>query len=568
VSQFFLKGPGWKGIGDDKDAEGCILVVVNAGGNRYCFGTRDVEVNESGDYNPMHFIGCILNDPVASEEVDPFSRNVSVQKFRFNVGADFFPIKEMRQAGIILQDSDVDVYWYVTNRGFTLEQALHILSGKLLNPSYNEEKNVSSFEVEDIRLIGEEPFPPLIATGDKLDGVTWTVDTAFNGKPYPIVIGAIKQLPIIRMTQGVGDDRYLVMHDPFSEYSANPVTTVYENDSDLGVINAQDRDTDEEDNPYWYAEVAGPPTSASLTADVTGHTPATLDETITYLLRFFGNKSDMFDVGSIEDLKRAFVDITLGFAVNNRETDGVLGIIRNRLSSLLPFATIQKGAQYVFKPLLWDRDVVKHLSFKKNIVRKISGPIETRRSQIFNSFTVNYDRSGLRGDFNGSIVRDWNNSEKCSLSEKRYGKRAFGDIDAGDLADSASAKWLMNWLIETYSIMRVFVGYECSLDVANVQLFDTVSIDDEYEGWDHGPLFKVIGITRPTGTTIGLSLVNKEDYVDVYAVNQPIVAYSPTIAPDTLPALGGGWGDGRIDKTDGDVGDGNWGDGTPDGGPW
>lgn len=516
MNDFLLKKSGWQDIGNDPRAQGCILVVINASGHRYCFGTIDTNVPEIVGGDELHFIAAILNEPTHKETVDPFTRVSTIQEFDFDVMGEHFSIPELRKNGVILQDIDVDVYWHVVGRGMALEQAFHVLKGKLVNPSYDEEQDISSFSVVDARLSGELPFPPVVLkrglislSGDQVESL---------GKPYPIVIGSVNKLPILDIGSP-GLTQFLALHDPLSELSGSPATALYDgDDGSTPGIGSQSFGTDAAGNRYLQVDTSGgtPTQGRDVTVDVTGHTPATVNEAIKYMLSFFGDEADIFDLSSLNRIKSKMSAITLGMAFNHRENSGVLGIIRDRLSKVLPFAMIQRGTKYAFEPISWDRDVTKILSFGKNLTRKIHGPIETSRSEIYNSFTVKYGLSGFRGDYRGCIVRDWSDSYSCLKSSKRYGKRAMPDVDAGDLADEESANWLIEWLIETFSKMRVKVGYEATLDAVNVRLFDNVRVIDEYENWD--ALFKVVGIERVTGPTIGLDLISMDDYTEVYGI--------------------------------------------------
>jgi len=534
MSGFYLVGDGWAGIENDRDAFSCILLKINAGGNLITLGSKDVEIYEIEDGRLLHFEGGIVNDPIHKESVDPFSRNLDIQSMKFSVLGEYFPFIEIRRSGIVLSDIEVDVYWHVSGEGHTLEQSFHLLRGKITGNTFNEEKNIVTLTVSDQRLTSAKVFPPAIATNADLDAGVMSLDNEFNGCVYPFIVGTVKKVPVLKMTDSTpGNDRYIIMLDTHNEFAAGAVTELYDGDAILTKV-ADGRTNDVRGVGYWYQTSSDSPDTKDFTADVTGHEPDTVDEVIAYLLRFFSDDPDIFDLTSLDNLKITFQNIVLGFVVNARVNDGALGIVRNRLSQLLPFSMIQRNAKYSFIPLIWDRNVVKHLSTERNIIRKASGPTETPRSNIYNSFVVKYGLSGFRGDYTGAVVRDFDNSEECDISKKRYGERVMPDVNAGDLADLASASWLITWLIETYSKNRVCISYICDLDVVDVQIWDTVSVEDLWEGWDHRPLFKVLAVYRGTGGTIQLDLISVDDYVDVYAVNQPIVEYTPVIAPDNI----------------------------------
>ena len=533
-SRFYLQPDTgkWSDLFADETAVGCILVDVNAAGRRYCMGTIDIVLNEVGSGRPLHFVDAIQNDPIHEESFDPFSRESSVQAMSFEVKGEHFPIRELRRSGVLLQDVQVDVYWYVANHEYSLDQALPLLSGKLVEPVYDEARNVSSFRVEDARLRGERPFPPVVATQDKIGGLL----DEHSGKPYPVVIGVVKKLPLLDISNGSWDD-FLVMQDRSNEWETPAqVSAIYDGDATgPPTENAEAQATDGDGNMYIHVTTLAGTSTRDVTADVTGHTPATPGETVRYLINSYGDDPDVFDLTSVDKLDLHMGNVTLGLAFNEQVRGGVLAAIRDRLGSVLPFGVVQRGGKYAFEPCVWDRDVVKHLRMGTNIYRKTANPTETKRSSLYNSFVVKYGRTGYRGDHTGCVLADPESDGSCSVSEERYGRTMPLEVDAGDLADEESARWLLNWLIETYSKTRVFVGYRCSLDAVNVRLLETVMVTDEEEWWD-GVLFKVIGIRRGTGPWIDLDLVSVDDYSEVYQVNRPVISEVLT------PAAGGPFG--------------------------
>jgi len=507
----------WTRLPVDEAATACILVDIRTSNKRYCFGTKDVVVRETGTGDALHFVGAITNDPIHKESVDPFSRDFSVQSMSFEMGADYFPLRDIRKAGIVLQDVDVDVYWHITGRDYTLEQSHLLLSGKITKPFFDSDKWKSTFSVEDVRLFGERPFPPIAATQDLLTNLA----DEDSGKPYPVVVGAVKKLPVLDISGGSSDE-FLVMQDRNGEFGAGgKVSAVYDGDEGALAISGQDNtQTDADGNTYYRVLTVGDAaTTRDVTVDVTGHSSASPADAIRYLLSFFGDDDNIFDLYYIKKIDLAMDGVTLGLAFNDRSGGGVLDMVRNRVSSLLPLAMIQRGPKYAFIPLVWTRDVVKHLRTDINIIGKTASVTETERSSIFNNFVVKYSMSGFRGESTGCVTADKDSDDSCRVSWRRYGMSQSMDINAGDLADEQSARWLLNWCIETYSKMRVFVSYRCTLDAVDVGLWDTVMVTDDDEDWTD-TMFKVIGEHRGTGPYVDFDLVSVDDYTDVYDVNK------------------------------------------------
>lgn len=513
MSGHFLKGEGWREAVAAPGATGVILVRVNAGGINYFLSTLDLEMKEDANGRAVRFVGAIVNDPVLEESVDVFSRQSSVYSLTFDVMEEHFPVTELRKSGVLMQDVDVDVYWSV--KGLRFDQAVLMVSGKLTEPTYREDRKVASFKVEDGRLENQAPFPPVVATAT---GLANLVDE-YAGHPYPVVVGSASMLPVMDVDSTAPGITYLAMLDQQNEFSGSPVSAIYDGD-DAGAPHTftQSQQTDSLGNRYWQVVVtSGALTSKDVTVDVTGHVDTRPDQVIRYLMQFFGGNRETFDLGSLDEVARFMSDVELGMMFNSRDRGGVLNAVRSRISGVLPLTMIQRGAKYEFAPIVWDRNVVRHLSYDKNISRITSGPTETRRSDVFTDFVIRYGRSGLRGDHLGAIHRNHDNSYECAQARRWYGENAMPEVDAGDVSNRSGAEWLMGQVIETYAKMRVFAEYACDLEVANVRLLDTVKVVDPYQGFD--TLFKVVKIRRGTTPEIGLGLVSIDDYVNVYGVN-------------------------------------------------
>ena len=509
----------WRKLGADNKAYGIFCLVINAG-RRYLISTADIDIYDEKNQDWLHFVGAILNDISYSETVDVYTMDASsTTRINIECMSEHFPLNEIRTRGYLLQDIEIDIYWYIANADHSWRNAIHLLKGKLTNPLWDEERGVSKFSVEDYRLQYSNPFPPVIAISDNLSGLY----SEHEGKPYPIVIGEVKRLPVLDISNGSWDE-FLVMSDILNEFGGgglNLITGIYDGDTAPNTLaeSAEGQTTDSASNRYYYVQCVGDAaTTRDVTVDVEGYDGSDVGDIFRYLLMFFGDDADLFEYSSYEKLSKAFTAINLGFGINERLEHGVLGLIQERLARVLPVVMFQRGGKYRFEPVLWTRDIVKRLSFEKNILNCTTLPTETPRNNIYNSFVVNYARSCYKGDFTGSIVQDWNNNRYCQLSKKRYGPRPMNTIDAGDISNANGANWIANWNIETFSKVRVQTSYECSFDMMNVPILSNVRVFNEYEGWDHGPIFKVVGLHYGTGPTIGVDLLSVDDYFGVYGI--------------------------------------------------
>ena len=506
---------GWVGVGDDPKAYGVYLVEIDAG-RVYRLATFRVEVIDSRGARTQ-YEDAILNDLNDISKIDIFSRKATKSGISVQVAMNRLPLDEIRRTGVVLQNCVVDVYWGIAGKDHTIDQAIHVLNGTMSAPVVNEVAGRVSFRVQERRVLRDRPFPPVVA----VDSVIAAIDPEALGKAYPIVIGTVGKTTAFSIDDPT-NEKFLVAADPNGEFSGAPVTAVYEGDDPMaGEPAGQGRESDTAGNAYWYFTTAGGggPTGKDVTVDFTGSSEDSFAEAVRYLIQNFSDYTSTIDLDSLRTLDTEVRNITMAMIVNQQSSNGVIDFIRSRMLKQVPVVMWQTGGKYQFKSLWWNRNIVKRLSFDKNILLKKSAPAETPLSGIYNSFTVNYAMSGFRGDNQGCLVRDWDSDALCKESANRYGKRYMPPFSAPDVADGNGAVMIMHWLVETFSRMRVFVSYVCTSDVVDVHLLDTVEVFDEFEGWTHGPLFRVVGISRFTGPQIILDLVSVDDYTDVYRIN-------------------------------------------------
>lgn len=530
-------GPNWELLNKEDKGKCAILVTLNAGGHKYYFGTLDMVVQEFETGNHLHFNGCIMNNPTYSETVDPFNKSFATSQFTIEVMDEFFPVKELRQSGMLLQDIDAEVVWFIDNDILVLEQFQRLMIGKLSKVLFHEQSGKVSFTIRQLRMRKDKPIPGVLATTDTLSSLLHSDD---RGKAYPIIIGDAKRVPVLDLTtEGAGNTYYLVMHDVEAEFVSGdtPVSAVYNGD-ETATLNAQSPQTDAENNRYWRIDAddgAGGFLGREVNVDVVGHQPTTLIEVVRFLVTNFSNNTDAYDIASLLKYARDFSTIEISAIFNQRESGNIFELISQRLVKQLPFMVMERADKIYFRSLFWDREVVMKLKFGRNLIRMTSPVRETDIDQIRNSFTITYQRSGYRDERRGAILKNADNDFYCLDSKHRYGERALEEFSAGDVANEEGALKILNWYVETYTRMRVMVSYEVNLEAAHIRLWDTVRVYDEYQDWDHGPYFKVVGIKYSTGATIGLDLMSIDDIANVYDVNRRDADVSLPFIPPPSP---------------------------------
>jgi hypothetical protein len=425
--------------------------------------------------------------------------------------AQYFPVEDVIVSGQSLTAIKAKVYWAMKN--LALDQAFLLIDGVIQGFSYDEAAGTVGFSVIDNQLAGDRRFPPHAVTKESFPNAP---EESF-GRPYPIVIGSVKKVPSIDIS--ADNTKFLAMDDVLGQFTGSLATDVYDEDSDL-TIDSEALETDAEGNEYWSVTVTSSSDSNDVTMDIVGSS-GNLFDAVVFLLNGFSSKSDIFDLSSLLHVGREFELLTLSAVFNEVVDGGVSQVIRERFLKEFPIGIVQRAKKFYFQSLLWDRDVRKHLSFHKNLIARISPPEEIGRGQLANSFLVQCGMSGLRGDSITAFTRDKTNDAICHQSDFRYGDLGKRSISIPDVSDDESALWLLNWIVDTYSKMRVRVSYLANFEALDLNLWDTVQVFDEYYGWDHGPLFKVVGYTLGAANGVGLELLSVDDSFDVYRVNKP-----------------------------------------------
>jgi methionine-rich copper-binding protein CopC len=516
-----LIGTGWRDIHLQPESHGLFLVIVNISGRKYCFSTKGISVREQSDnsitvnHNWLQFIPALLNSPSFKIEVNPLEKRFSQTAFSFQVNGNYFPIRDFRKLGINFQSTIVDVYWYITDRGFSLKDCYHIIHSEISEWNFNEEENFVEFSVIDKQFEGDNIFPPGIINAETIS----TAPSESAGKRYPVVIGTAYKVPAYEISAGTMT-RFLVLDDASGEFTASSVALVAYDGDNVVVIDSQGSATDGFGRKYNYIDFqVAVVESKEITVDILGHMPADLKSVIQFLFSSYSSYYDYYDGYSLNCISNEFSPITLSMVFNDDIGNGVIHVIRERLLQQFPLLMYQDEGKLKFQHLLWTRDVTKILSFDKNIYSMTSEVSETPRANVFNSYNMNYGTSGLRGDFLGSIQRNKINDAMCYFSDMRYGSSLAKNFDVPDVTDISGGLFILNWMIETFSKMRVMVSYHVSFDCANVKIWDTVRVYDKYQGWFHGPYFKVIGITYREEKGLIFDLISLDDYYDVYSVN-------------------------------------------------
>lgn len=513
---FLLRRDGWRDVGHNRSACGVFVLEIALAGERRFYATRAMDVREFPGGPLVRCVPAVLNSPAFVQSVDPYSRQFNVNEVQFTLMTAQFPIAQLSRSGQDTAQIQARVHWMVAGMEFDLDQAFLLVDGLVTGLQYSEESDRVSFSVVDNQLAGDRRFPPHAVTIETFAPAA--VPAESFGKSYPVVIGSVKKLPLINIS--TDKTRFLVMDDPASQFSGALVSAIY----DVDTTRAKDSEgsgTDLRGNNYYYVDITGDAaTSEDVTADVDNGIDGGLADAIFYLLTCYSSKTDIFDMASLMKVRDEFLAAKLSIVFNTPSDEGVVQVVKERLIKQFPITIVQRGKKFYFQSLLWDRDVCKVLSTDTNIVGVVSEPSEVDRSLLANEFVVSAGTSGLRGESTSAVVRNKDNDAICLTSKSRYGELGRKEISAADLEDSEGATWLMNWTVLTFALKRVRVSYLCTLDGVDVNLWDTVQVYDRYQGWTHGPLFKVVGIQLGEASGVIVHLLSLDDWFDVYCVNR------------------------------------------------
>jgi len=514
---FLLQRDGWIYAAANRKSRGTFVVDINIAGWRGCFSDVDFSILEFANGPSVRCNSALLSLPEYKIEVNPYERTFNLSSLSFSMIADCLPINNFLKSGLSFSGIKVKVYWLILNNEFSLDQAFLIVDGTATNFQYSEPDNVVNFDIVDEQLGGDCTFPPRAITLDTFPESLGINEESY-GKCYPVIIGSVKKMPVLDIT----DDRtrYLVLDDPHGRISGTPVSKAYDGDNEIAVgAISQAADVDALGNTYWYADVTSDPSlSNDVTVDIDAGNAALVDA-ISFLLTY-SEKFDVFDLNSLKKLSHELSALTFALVFNEAVDGGVIGAIKERLIKELPISIFQRGKKYYFQSLFWDRDIRKSLSTDTNILQTISSPTEISNEIMCNDFVVTAGISGLRGDSAAAVGRNRFNDALCATNAMRYGSVGRKEISLPDAADSKSATWMANWLVETFARKRVRVSYLCTFDVLDLNPWDTIQVFDHNMGWTHGPLFKIVGMTFGSTNGIILNLLSLDDYFDVYGINQ------------------------------------------------
>jgi hypothetical protein len=513
---FPLLRDGWSAVAWDRAAAGAFVLELDLAGERHFYSTKPMGMCEFSGGPWIICTSAVLNQPTYSMSVDPYSRQFSINNVQFVLMAARFPIAQLVRSGLDFSKIPAKVRWIIDGRDLDLDQALLLIDGFVSGLQYSEASDQVSFAVVDNQLTGDRLFPPRSVNTATFSAAAIPAESF--GKCYPVVVGAASKMPVIDIS--TDKTRYLVMDDPVGQFSGGLVSAVYDGDA-TKAENAEAEGTDLRGDGYWYVDITGDAAeSMDVTVDVDNGIPGEMVDAIFYLLNCYSNKRDMFDMTSLWRVRNEFNSVTFSIVFNSVVQGGVIQAIRERLLKEFPLLIIQQGAKLCFQGLFWDRQASKVLSTDSNILSVVSEPSEIDRSQLANEFDIRGGISGLRGDSLCAISRNKDNDATCLTSYGRYGELGMRSVDVPDVADADGLWWLMEWMVQTYALKRVRVSYLCTLDAVSVRLWDTVRVYDHYQGWTHGPLFKVVGIQYGESNGIALDLLSVDDSFDVYAVNR------------------------------------------------
>lgn len=493
-------GSSWN---NDADALGVFLLEIEVGGVMYFFSSVDIDVVDD-EGRTFKYEPAIIERNSFSESVDVFSRSANTSQMRFELSLDMLPLDDHRSNGVVLQNSSANVYWglYKTNddppyrRNF-----IHIIDGEMTDIRIDIQKNECGFAVKERSVVRDRLFPPYAITEDLMAGITANadVDDESVGKAYPVIIGNVKRIPLV-FIDGTSSNVFFVAHCPGDTTYTGTTQLYLGDDSTALTISVDQYDTDADGNGVWAVSTVENPTAEAdqrnVTADFTGASFTKIGQCIQWLVNNYSDHKDLIDIESLNHFDTMFPGIEVALYINDFIDGGIFTLIRGRIIQQLPAAFYFDGTKHKLLSLGWnDRTPVKTLSLDNGIHEKVGPVMETSKSAIQNDFVFRYEKSLARGEDMGVFQFKPDNHHKCNESALLFGKRAASTVNLGDLVDGI--RNIAEWYVETFSKMRLQAKYRCSMYAADLQLWDTVEIIDDDEGWDTA-LFKVVGIERPS----------------------------------------------------------------------
>jgi len=131
-----------------------------------------------------------------------------------------------------------------------------------------------------------------------------------------------------------------------------------------------------------------------------------------------------------------------------------------------------------------NKHVKAELTWRIELIDRVTDVEESPRSQIFNRFELKYMYNPRLNEYIKTKFRDPSNSRMCKISRELFGLLDFGAIESVDITQDLVADFVLDWYVNAYALPTYYVEYVLPLRFSWLDLGDWVEITDENFNWD------------------------------------------------------------------------------------
>lgn len=353
-----------------------------------------------------------------------------------------------------------------------------------LTEPYKCEGQALTTTLNDPRTTADGPFPPYVVEEDSWENAA---DTA-RGLPYPVIYGS-GIVEALRVDASASQPRFVVTVGHGFE-----VQTIWRNGaSATGSFTVDNADYDDLGRPVTTVLAnLGAFTWADSDRVIVQARRSETEETLQ-ALDIMRDVLERYSPGGVDLVNRPlFADAQsrlgslLARAIVNEDSTVLSWIESGFLASFPQIALVWEGGRV--GPVVTDMRAPPRARLELgggDLLFRLTDPVETPRSQLFNRFKLVYDYDARLDSYAGIIQRGPDSSVLCSVSAGAMGARVHPTIEALAIRDRIAAETTIDWLVAHRTLPSAYVEYATTPRLfVTLRRGDTVDlVDPDFPGW-------------------------------------------------------------------------------------
>lgn len=143
-------------------------------------------------------------------------------------------------------------------------------------------------------------------------------------------------------------------------------------------------------------------------------------------------------------------------------TDGMIAYVEQNFLGSFPMIGTMWGLGGSYGPVVFDRRLDASASLTAGqypLIGRASSVTETPSEELYNQFLVRYNYNAMDDTYEAEASRSPDDSILCQLSSISVGTRAHETIESAHIADSRTAAYVIDWLVEHRTLPSYPVEY-------------------------------------------------------------------------------------------------------------